>query len=428
MKTLLDKVNLKLNAQGGFLKAVSVLVGGTVFAQCLAILALPILTRLYSPKEFALFSVYTSLLMTLSVISCLRFEIAIPIPHDDEEAVNLVALAFISNLIITILIFLIILLFHSEFITLLKQPDFKNLIWLVPTGVFFLGVYNIFQYWATREKKFTVVAKTRMIQSISSLAVQILMGVFFLGKGGLIFGQIVKLCAGTWGLLVNFFKNPKQLFTRITFNSLEKTFKKNKNFPKYSSLEALANSAGIQLPIILIASLVGGAEAGFLMLAMQIMAVPIAFIGNAVSQVYLADAAKKLKIGELKKYTYECVKQLLKIGVLPLIIICLSGPFIFPVVFGEKWIRAGEMVVWMLPWFAMQLLVSPISMSLHIMGVQKIALILQFIGLLIRLGGLWVLSLFSSKFLFEYYAISGFIFYLIYFFVVILIISLSEKN
>ena len=137
MKSLLDRVNAKLNAQGGFLKAVSILVGGTAFAQGIAILALPILTRLYTPEEFSLLAIYTSLLLTLSAASCLRFEIAIPIPKSDSEAIHLVLLAVLSNFIISLLIGLIIWVFHSEIILILKQPTFTSLIWLVPLGVFF---------------------------------------------------------------------------------------------------------------------------------------------------------------------------------------------------------------------------------------------------------------------------------------------------
>lgn len=258
MKSLLDKVNAKLNAQGGFLKAVSILVGGTVFAQGLAILALPILTRIYSPTDFSLFAVYTSLIMVLSVASCLRFEIAIPIPKEKEEAVNLVALSFISNLIISLIVFLVIIIFYPQIIELLGQPKFAQLIWFVPVGVFFLGLYNTFQYWATRQKQFKVIAKTRIIQSFGGVVTQILLGVLGFFSFGLIIGQIIKVSAGIRNLIKNFLDDSHEIFKKINFISLKKTFIRNKNFPKYSTFEALANTAGVQLPIIFIASKVGG--------------------------------------------------------------------------------------------------------------------------------------------------------------------------
>lgn len=428
MKSLLDKINAKLNAQGGFLKAVSVLVGGTAFAQGIAILALPILTRLYSPEEFSLFAIYTSLLLILSVASCLRFEIAIPIPENNNEAIYLVLLALLSNFIISVLIGLIIWVFHSDIIFLLKQPAFAGLIWLVPIGVFFSGLYNSLQYWTTRKKNFSLIAKTRMIQSVSGTSIQIVMGLMGFSVLGLIVGQIVKVSSGIKSLALGFYKNTYAPIQSLSLKVLKQVFKKNDKFPKYSALEALANSAAIQLPIILIASLALDAEAGYLILAMQIMTIPLGFIGGAVAQVYLAHASEKYNQGELTQYTYKCMFQLIKIGVIPLFIICFLAPSLVPLIFGEAWQRTGEMMLWMLPWFVMQFLVSPISMSLHITGNQKVALLLQVFGLSIRVGGLYLFNLFISNYLFEYYALSGFIFYSLYLVVVFLVVKKSDKS
>lgn len=428
MKSLLDKVNKKLNAQGGFFKSVSVLVGGTAFAQGLAILALPILTRIYSPTDFSLFAVYTSLIMVVSVASCLRFEIAIPIPQDKPEAVNLVVLSFLSNSVISILSVLIIAIFHEHIIQLLGQPKFTQLIWLVPLGVFFIGNYNIFQFWATREKKFKTIAKTRITQSVGGVSAQVILGVMGFLSFGLIVGQIIKVSAGVISLIKGFFNDSRYMLKNVNWLTLKQTFINNKKFPKYSTFEALANTAGMQLPIIFIASRLEGGEAGYLMLAMQIMAIPIAFIGNAVSQVYLANAGQKYKKGELLDFTTDCIGKLIKIGVLPIVFISLCSPFVFPIIFGKDWADAGKLMVWMFPWFTLQLLVSPVSMSLHILGKQKTALTLQVLGFFIRFGGVYLVSIYFSNYIIEYYSLSGFLFYLIFLIIVLYSIKKVETR
>ncbi|MDN5556454.1 MAG: oligosaccharide flippase family protein, partial [Acinetobacter sp.] len=326
MKSLSDKINAKLDAQGGFLKAVSILVGGTVFAQGIAVISLPILTRIYSPKDFSLFAVYASLLMILSVASCLRFEIAIPIPKEDSEATDLILLALISNFFISILIGLIIWLFHTDIIMLLNQPDFSKLIWLVPIGVFFAGIYNALQYWATRKKNFNLIAKTRVVQSVSGVSIQIIMGITGFLTIGLIIGQIVKVSAGIRRLANNFWYDSFQYVKNIEFKKLKDTFKGNDQFPKYSTFEALANTASIQLPVIIIAALSIGSEAGYLMLAMQIMAIPMKLIGGAVSQVYLANAQDEIQKGTIKGYTVSLLENLIKYGVSTLILIGVISP------------------------------------------------------------------------------------------------------
>lgn len=417
MKSLSDKINAKLNAQGGFLKAVSILVGGTVFAQGIAVISLPILTRIYSPKDFSLFAVYASLLMILSVASCLRFEIAIPIPKEDSEATYLILLALISNFFISILIGLVIWLFHTDIIMLLNQPDFTKLIWLVPIGVFFAGIYNALQYWATRKKKFNLITKTRVVQSLSGVSIQIIMGVTGFLTIGLIIGQIVKVSAGIRRLANNFWHDSFQYVKNIEFKKLKVTFREHDQFPKYSTFEALANTASIHLPVIIIAALSIGSEAGYLMLAMQIMAIPMKLIGGAVSQVYLANAKDEIQKGTIKGYTVSLLKDLIKYGVSILILIGVISPFVVQYIFGNDWSYVGILISYMIPWFIFQLLSSPISMIMHIMGKQKEILLLTVFGFFLKIGALYVQYYIEPKYLLENYVISSAIFYSVCFFI-----------
>lgn len=427
MKNLLGKINNKLDAQGGFLKSVGVLAGGTAFAQALGILVLPIITRLYTPEEFALFAVYTSILGILSVAVCLRFEIAIPLPEKDEDALSLFILALLSNIIITALITIVIFFFQESIFSIIQQPQLKPFMWLIPIGVFFAGLYNALQYWITRKKQFSTIAQTRMTQSVASSAVQIGAGYLAFGAVGLLFGQVINFSAGVVRLFVSFWSETKHLFSQLSIAQIKDNWKKYDKFPKYSTFESLANVAAIQLPVIIIAAVAIGPEAGYLMLAMKVIAMPMGLIGGAIGQVYLAHAPEYYKKGELKQYTTQTIKQIAKITILPLIVIGIIAPFIFPLVFGDGWAKAGYMLLWMVPWFIMQILSSPVSMSLHVIGNQKTALILQVMGLLLRVGGLLIISISYSQWTFEYYAISGFIFYSIYLFVIILIINKKYK-
>ena len=69
---------------------------------------------------------------------------------------------------------------------------------------------------------------------------------------------------------------------------------------------------------------------------------------------------------------------------------------------------------------------SPVSLSLHIMSLQKVALVLQIFGFALRVGGLLIFAKYFSSNVFEYYALSGFIFYLIYLIVILRYIRISD--
>src|SRR5215210_2142529 len=77
---------------GAFARHVVTLASGTALGQLLLVLALPVLTRLYTPADYGALAVYSSTLTVLVVLASLRYEAAIPLPEDDALAGSLLAL------------------------------------------------------------------------------------------------------------------------------------------------------------------------------------------------------------------------------------------------------------------------------------------------------------------------------------------------
>lgn len=424
MKSLLEKVNAKLNAQGGFLKAVSVLVGGTAFAQLIGFLCLPFLTRLYSPEDYSILGVYIAMVSILSVISCLRFDIAIPIPQQEDEGKALLLLALLSNTIFFVVLYFALFLIYPfiQDFKIIKQLSYW--IWLVPFGVYISGLYSALQYWATRHKRFKDIARTRMTQAVFGNGTSLATGAIWGGFWGLILGQILNFSGGLIKLAIS----AKKDLSLVKSSPLKDTFSKYSNFPKYSTFEALANISAIQLPLIIIASFVIGPEVGYLMMAMKVLAIPSALIGVSLAQVYLSEAPLYYKKQQLYKYTLTIQLKILKLIIFPFIILALISPYIFTIIFGEQWKELGFFVLMLIPSCFMQLQSSPISMALHVIGQQKIALWLQFFGFVIRVLFLSLVMLYDEKLFLVYYALSSFIFYVVYYFVIIFCLKKANNE
>ena len=418
---------LRTLLQGSYVRNVGVLVGGTAFSQLVTILALPLLTRIYTPEDFTVLASYTSVLALLTVIACLRFEIAIPMPKDQNGAIHLLALSIISIIGITLLTCTGVFLF-SDSINQLTNHRLTGYLWILPLGVFSSGFYNALQYWMTREKAFPLIAKTRMTQAVSGAATQIGFGYAGITPLGLLLGQLLNSGAGIFSLLRRFLKQNKKLLSELNVTGLKQTFKRYDRFPKYSTWEALTNSAGVQIPVLIIAALALGAEAGFLMLAMRLLSAPMGLIGGSVAQVYLAEAAVKYHQGELNTFTVKTIIMLAKVGFLPLFLAGVAAPFLIPIVFGAEWQRTGVLISWMAPWFFIQFIVSPVSMSLHITDNQKIAMVLQIAGLVLRVGSVWFAVKYFNDFVGEVFAVSGVFFYLLYLIVVMKIVKRSVNG
>lgn len=404
----------------GFLRSVGVLVGGTAVSQAVSVLVLPLVTRFYTPADFSILAVYASILGIVSVVACMRLEIAIPMPARNEEAANLLALALCSCTAVSAAAALVVWVWPGQIVRLVGQPGLTPFLWMLPLGIWLSSVYGALQFWATRKKNFAAIAKTRMTQAVGGAGVQLGFGWWSnFGAFGLLLGQLINSGAGLFGLGRSLLRDDRTVLRKVSYSGMRNTLRDYDRFPKYSTFEAFANSAGTQLPVIAIAAIAVGPEAGYLLLATRAMAVPMGLIGGAVSQVYLSRAPGELRAGSLPAFTAKIIGGLARTGLGPLIFAGMVAPSVFSLIFGSEWRRAGEMTTWMIPWFVMQFLASPISMALHVTQAQRLALILPLLGFSVRVGSIFLISMVNKEWIVQAYVGSSFLYYLIYFIAVI---------
>jgi O-antigen/teichoic acid export membrane protein len=305
----------------------------------------------------------------------------------------------------------------------LGQSGLAPHLWLLPLGVLVAGTYSAFQCWVLRHKQFGLLARTRVAQSVVATTSQIGMGLAATGPLGLLAGYVMNSGIASITLGVRSLRK----WPGLSWARLKRVAYEYRRFPQYSTAEALANSASSQLPIILIAALAKPAEAGYLMMAIYVMQAPMALIGSAITQVYLSRAPEEYRKGCLSSFTADILGGLFKAGVGPLLAAGILSPALFGVVFGAGWERAGWLVTLMTPWFVCQFVTSPVSMALHITRHQRLALVLQLVGLLLRVGAVLVAGHIATIGISAAYAVSGFVFYVFYLVAVVHVIGLPAN-
>lgn len=399
--------------QDGFIRSVAVLLSGTALAQALSVAALPVLTRIFTPSDFKVYAVYLSIVSIFSVIGCLRLDVAIPLPEREEDAVRLLLMSLGASFLISIVLFLGLNAYSYFFSSSLNQERVLEYSWLIPIGVWLASSYTALQYWAVRKKNFISITKTRILQSISSIAAQLVLGWAGFAPVGLLVGQVMNGGAGIFRLGREAWQDISIHLHAINIDKLAETFSRNSKFPKYSVPEELANALAIQAPIIIIGFVVLGAEAGFLLLAMKIMQGPISILGKAISQVYLSRAPDAERVGGLSQLTEDVLLKLFKFGVGPILFIGIVADPFSEIILGPSWGRVGVLILWMTPWFALQFVASPISVVMYVRNKQRELLVLTTCGLLIRMVAIGVAWEYFPNYFSEFYAISSGIFYLI---------------
>ena len=293
----------------------------------------------------------------------------------------MLALALLCALLVSAALAVCVLFLSHDIANWLNTPELESYLWLVPLGVLVAACASALQFWHARIKAFGTLARTRIGQSCAVVATQIGCGWLNVAPLGLLLGQVLNSGASVLSLGYRVLRNERALLSSVSWRRMRAQFVEYDRFPKYSTVEALANVGSSQLPIVLIAALAAGPEAGYLALALAIVQAPTSLIGGAAGQVYLSHAAEEHRAGRLGTFTVTVVGGVFKAGAGPLLLAGIVAPDAFAIIFGEDWRRAGVLVTWMVPGCVMQLLSFPVSMALPVVGRTRASLVLMLGGL-----------------------------------------------
>lgn len=409
----------RLKQNESFIGPMLTLISGTAVAHGITALTLIAIARIYTPDDLGVLGLFASIYYIIAVIACLRFEVAIPLPQDEGEARDVFWLALLSGAFVSALTAFTLLLVPDAQLVRMGLGSVAPFIWLLPPAIFVTACFAALQNWHVRARSYQLVARARVTQSAGASAIQISTGLVVPTPFGLIAGFVVNSGAAAAYIFLEMWRKATLHKLKPDPSRILPAFRQYNYYPRYSIWEALANSAAIQLPILLIGTLISEAEVGQLLLATSVVQAPMSLFGTATSQVFLSQAPERAREGGLAAITKSTTKTLLQIGVPMFGIIATLSPFVFPLAFGPDWERAGILVVWMAPWLLLQFVASPISMTLYILGRQRLAMALQFGGLAFRtlatgLGAIWLEGAASAA-----YSVSGAIFYAIMIFVII---------
>lgn len=368
-----------------FVRNVGILATGAAIGQAAALLASPILSRLYSPEDFGILGVYASVLAVASVSATLRYEYAIPLAEDDYAAANTFGLTLLLSIGMSAIISVLVTVLLDQLVATLGAPGLRRYMFLVPIGVLALGIYQSFNYWALRQRAFSRVARTKLSQGLSGVATQLGLGALGFTPIGLLLGQIVSQAAGVLTLSRTVGRREVSV---IGFKGIANALIRYRRFPFYTFPSAIMNTASLSLPPLLLAALFSPAVAGLYFFAQRILRTPMALVSQSVSQVFYGEAARlrNEEPEELLRLHNTTTRQLFGIAILPMLLLAIAGGPIFGLVFGEAWHEAGNYAQLLVPFLLAQFVVSPLSQTFSLLEAQSLLLLVNAIKLILSVG------------------------------------------
>jgi lipopolysaccharide exporter len=420
--------SIKSRGEGSFAGDVLKIAGGTTFAQILSVLATPILTRIYGPESYGLSALFVSIVATVGVVACLRYELAIMLPKRDENATNLLAASLILAGVVSLLTVPAIYYAGDFIIESLKSPGLGPYLWLVPIAVFANGAVLAFNYWISRTRHFGSLSIARVASSIATTGSQLAAGFAGYATGGsLIIANIIGSAASAAMLGARVWRNDMRLLkSSLSWRGILDCMKRYVKFPLIDSWSALLNTLSWQLPVFLLSAFFSSTVVGYYGLSMMVLQFPANLIGGAISQVFFQRAAEAKFDGKLSKVVEDTVLRLTILGLFPGLLLCVTGKEAFAIVFGTAWSEAGVYSQILALWITVTFIASPISTLLSIFEKQGASLVFNIILMIMRAGALVAGGLLGdARTAIIFFAIIGVIVYSMLFFWLLSIAGVS---
>jgi O-antigen/teichoic acid export membrane protein len=377
---LVDRAREQLGRRP-FLKNVSIMLSGAAAGQFLSVMLSPALTRLYTPQEFGILSVYSAILTISVVTASLRYELALPLLRSDDEAINLMAVCGCVLVAMTGIICAAAFAFPENWLRLIWPTPlhFRRVhlyCALLTLGFACLGGYYIALYSATRRGAFRAIARTRVGQGLVGPVTQIGFGLAGVGAPGLVVGSILGQSAGTFGLLWRQIGGQRSLLRAVSWQKMAELARRYRRFPLIASWAALIDAAGgNQLLFLLVSVEYSARVAGFIFLAERIAARPLSLIGTSILQVFVGEAGKSVSAdpAQLRRRFYQVTSRQLCLAAAWLTVTNGAALFPFPAVFGANW---GDAVIYLQAMslgYLAHAMVLPVFHTLQILEKQSIA-------------------------------------------------------
>lgn len=372
-----------------FFKNVSKVAARTIICHGLGLLALPVLSRLYSPSEFGAYAFFLAIALPVAAVANARYEVAIPLPKEDSEARAVLRLCLYVSTGLSMLFFVLIYLFPIRHLALIEHSKY-----ILPIHVFSQSGMSAVSYWLTRRGRFTAFAVVGIVQVVLTTGLQIACGLADFSVNGLIAGHATAIFVTfAIALMAVYFPKSTERYQPVRLSNVARMYRKN---PIFLVPAHFINSLCSQVPTFFITGYHGAGAAGVYHLAQQIVLAPSNLVGISVSQVFYPEAARHFGSKGNCMDIYGKMVRILTIIIVPLsLTIALVCYLFLGPILGESWQAIGAVAAILAIGNIVRAINGPVSGVWMIAEKQHLDLLWQVLYLIL-IGSAFMLTESSS--------------------------------
>lgn len=345
-----------------------VLVAGTGTAKAIGFVSLAAVTRLYSPEQFGLFSLFLSAATLAVPFTTLRYSAALPLPRTRTEAVNLLGLCLALVLLNSLLIGGVLALFAEPLFRWVAAPQLADIWPLLLLAIAGAGLYEVLTAWAVRQKRFAPMARAEVAQSLLGALAKVGLGAWGYLQRGLLVGHVVAQWTSCLMLAFGAARVPRDQWRRLTAGRVRFVARRHADFPVYRLPSQVLLMVSAQAPVLFVSASFGPAVAGQVGLALTVLAVPLMLVGQAAAQAYYAEIARvgRHDPARIHAISKDVLLRMLAVGAVPTLVLMIGAPWLFKLVFGVRWEQAGQFASVMALYLLVNFAANPLANALSV--------------------------------------------------------------
>ncbi|MEA3587675.1 oligosaccharide flippase family protein [Pseudidiomarina sp. 1APP75-27a] len=358
-------------------KGVALISSGVALGHIISLLAQPVLTRLFTPAQFGVYSLYLTLTALLIPVVSLSFPYLIFYATDKggkREVIQLSKLFLYIYFIFStaLLLFSFFLQWYSDNLVLFAASLLNAVL---------MSYILLNQLIFVDEGKLKTRGILHVGMIISIALGKIISHYFVFDDKSMIFGHLLLLFAFTIIIWILFDERRLPKYTQL--RNINSDYW---SFSKYKTFTGLLSALSVSLPIFAISFYHGQSSVGLYGLAYTVAFAPALLIGTAVYEVSL----RELKSRRLKKLRIPFIKLSLFFALFVLLglIVCgfllMYGSYIFSFIFGVDWQKSSEYAAYMVLWVFGSLGSRPFNALATVYNLEKHNSFIEVIAILIR--------------------------------------------
>ncbi len=328
------------------------LASGNAMAQAIGVVAMPFLTRLYSPTDFALQNLFLQVMGFAVALLTWRYEYFVQLPKEDIYATRLLRLVLCLGTLGSVLTTPILWLFQDTLADWLGVPMLKTWLVFVPFTAALISFSIAIQNFAQRQGQYRHSSLSELANKGTYVGTALAGYWIFPTPAGLIMstglGAISKII---W--LSRLWTNEPVIENRrlniLPCLDTKKTGSMRLIARIYFRLSGsmvvshLLLSCTAIIPSLFIARAYGNENLGQFALVASTIYLPSGLIGSAIGQVYYQRAAERRSTGKsFGDLWYVTAKKLIFVGLPIYTILAIISPWVYPFIFGASWVDAGR--------------------------------------------------------------------------------------